>query len=185
MKTAKPSDILIDLCISVIITLFIIGVITLNTGCGSTRKTLVKTETRTDSTVTETTKPDSVIAPPDSVAMFLRWSELCDSAWRSRMILSDTIISTSKEAIWDSLNHRVTRTLTGTLKVTQDGLKFVCREDSLKAIIDSLVKVKTTSTVVYNQYEQVAAKNKWSPMWIVSLLFSLALLIFALYKLLK
>ena len=181
MKMAKPSDIAIDLSVSALLFCVIYFVITLFTGCRVHKEVVT---TRTDSTVTETTKPDSVRAPSDSVSLFLRWSQICDSTWRSKMMNNDSAIQASKEAIWDSLNHSVKRIITGTVKLTPEGLKFVCREDSLQAVIDSLVLVKTK--VVKQEVKSTPVKKqKWTPMLIIGLLLSLGILCFGVAKVIR
>lgn len=182
MKMAKPSDIAADLTASAIIFAVIYFVITMLTGCRAHRD--IVTTITTDSTVTESTRPDTATAPPDSVSLFLRWSQICDSTWRSKMMNSDSAIQASKEAIWDSLNHSVKRIITGTVKLTPEGLKFVCREDSLQAVIDSLVLVKTK--VVKQEVKSTPVKKqKWTPMLIIGLLLSLGILCFGVAKVIR
>jgi len=117
-------------------------------------------------TVTDTLVIDTTVyIPADTIALFLQWAELCDTT-----IVHDTIYITK--------NGRKS----GIIKRDSTGFQFICREDSLLVVIKNLQqKIKSVQPVNVIQKDN----EDWKPLHWILLLFSFALVLLAISRLLS
>ena len=135
-----------------------------NTGCGICKKQPepeIKYVTVTDTVVKDTT----IILPADTYALFVAWSELCDTT-----IIRDTVY-VAKAGRKSAL-----------VKRDSTGFRFLCMEDSLKVVIKDLeTRIKNVQPI------SVVKNNKpdWLPMHYILLLFSAGLCLLAISRLIS
>lgn len=125
------------------------------------------TSTQTEVTTLEV-RDCTIVIPADTAALFLLWSELCDTTAHV-----DTVyLSQSKSG---RIKQKVQR--------TQSGFIFTCKEDSLVQVIKGLQKIINTKT---NVVESVAPRNtNWMRFSWALLLLAIAAVLFAIQSIAK
>ena len=101
----------------------------------------------------------TIFLPSDTVYNYISIRELCDTLYKR-----DTVLVKKK----GRLNNIVT--------IKHDTIRFACAEDSLRMVIETLRKTQTVTVV---------QSPEWKPLYIVLLIFSFALAIFGIAKLVK
>lgn len=101
----------------------------------------------------------TIFLPSDTVYNTISIRELCDTVYKR-----DTVLVKKK--------GRITNTVT----IKRDTIRFTCAEDSLRMVIETLRKTQTVTVV---------QSPEWKPLYIVLLIFSFALAIFGIAKLVK
>ena len=101
----------------------------------------------------------TIFLPSDTVYNTISIRELCDTVYKR-----DTVLVKKK--------GRITNTVT----IKHDTIRFTCAEDSLRMVIETLRKRQTVTVV---------QSPEWKPLYIILLIFSFALAIFGIAKLVK
>ncbi len=101
----------------------------------------------------------TIFLPSDTVYNTISIRELCDTVYKR-----DKVLVKKK--------GRITNTVT----IKHDTIRFTCAEDSLRMVIETLRKTQTVTVV---------QSTEWKPIYIILLIFSFALAIFGIAKLVK
>lgn len=85
-------------------------------------------------------KDCTIVIPADTTALYLKWSELCDTA-------NHSVINT----VSNKLNKSVKKNrITAQTLVDDVGITFVCKEDSLLKVIEMITKTSKQEVTIEN-----------------------------------